>query len=417
MSFRTPSYRLHKPSGQAVVTLNGRDCYLGKFGSAESKAEYDRLIAEWLANGRRLAGPEEPPADLTISEVLLAFWRHADAHYRTPSGGPARELENLRDALRPLRRLYGATTARAFGPKSLKAVRTALVEEGLARTTVNARINRIRRVFKWAASEELIPAQVHEGLKTVEGLLEGQSGVRESAPIEAVPIDHVEAVLPLLPPPVAAMVRLQLLTGCRAGEVMRMRGRDLKAGEPTWEYRPATHKNAWRGKKKVIPLGPRAQEIVKAALKPELTAYLFSPADAVAAHHAGRAGVRKSRPTPSELGKRCKDGPGRKHAARYDRRTYRQSIVRACDRAFPHPTIARVRLKEMTPEQGADLRAWRKAHRWSPLQLRHTAATLIRARYGLEAAQAVLGHAKADTTEIYAERDVAKVREIMVEIG
>jgi hypothetical protein len=48
----TPSYRHHKPSGQAVVTLSGRDMYLGRFDSPERRAEHDRLIAEWLANGR-----------------------------------------------------------------------------------------------------------------------------------------------------------------------------------------------------------------------------------------------------------------------------------------------------------------------------------------------------------------------------
>jgi hypothetical protein len=41
----TPSYRHHKPSGQAVVTLDGRDFHLGRPGSPESRAEYDRLIA------------------------------------------------------------------------------------------------------------------------------------------------------------------------------------------------------------------------------------------------------------------------------------------------------------------------------------------------------------------------------------
>jgi integrase len=51
------------------------------------------------------------------------------------------------------------------------------------------------------------------------------------------------------------------------------------------------------------------------------------------------------------------------------------------------------------------------------LQLRHTAATAIRARYGLEAAQAVLGHAKPDTTLIYAEKDLAAARAVMAEIG
>jgi integrase len=54
---------------------------------------------------------------------------------------------------------------------------------------------------------------------------------------------------------------------------------------------------------------------------------------------------------------------------------------------------------------------------WSPLQLRHTAATAIRARYGLEAAQTVLGHAKPDTTLIYAERDLARAHAIAAEVG
>ena len=47
-----PAYRLYKRTGQAVVTLDGNDLYLGPYGSAESRQEYDRLIAEWLTNGR-----------------------------------------------------------------------------------------------------------------------------------------------------------------------------------------------------------------------------------------------------------------------------------------------------------------------------------------------------------------------------
>ena len=54
---------------------------------------------------------------------------------------------------------------------------------------------------------------------------------------------------------------------------------------------------------------------------------------------------------------------------------------------------------------------------WSPLQLRHTAATAIRARYGLEAAKAILGHSRVETSQIYAERDMGRAEEIMAEIG
>ncbi len=48
---RIPSYRLHKSSGQAIVTLDGRDIYLGDHESDESREKYNRLIAEWIAGG------------------------------------------------------------------------------------------------------------------------------------------------------------------------------------------------------------------------------------------------------------------------------------------------------------------------------------------------------------------------------
>jgi site-specific recombinase XerC len=54
---------------------------------------------------------------------------------------------------------------------------------------------------------------------------------------------------------------------------------------------------------------------------------------------------------------------------------------------------------------------------WTPNHLRHAAATRIRSRFGLEAAQVVLGHEKADTTQIYAERDLERAREVMAAVG
>lgn len=47
-----PKYRKHKATGQAVVTINGRDHYLGLWRSKASKIEYDRRITEWLSSGR-----------------------------------------------------------------------------------------------------------------------------------------------------------------------------------------------------------------------------------------------------------------------------------------------------------------------------------------------------------------------------
>ncbi len=59
---RIPTYRHHRPSRQAVVTLGGKDFYLGPYNSPESRAQYDRLIAEWLVNGRRAQVPQDDPS-------------------------------------------------------------------------------------------------------------------------------------------------------------------------------------------------------------------------------------------------------------------------------------------------------------------------------------------------------------------
>ncbi|HMF10936.1 MAG TPA: hypothetical protein VKE94_01480 [Gemmataceae bacterium] len=81
-----PSYRRHKSTGQGVVTLNGKDPYLGGYGTAASKANYDKLVAEWLASGRAL-----PTASgQSLSEVALAYLRFAEDYYRGSADNAAR---------------------------------------------------------------------------------------------------------------------------------------------------------------------------------------------------------------------------------------------------------------------------------------------------------------------------------------
>ena len=61
MPARIPSYRLHKPAGQAVVTLAAGTTTSAGTAPPESRRKYDRLVAEWLADrARRTAAP--PPA-------------------------------------------------------------------------------------------------------------------------------------------------------------------------------------------------------------------------------------------------------------------------------------------------------------------------------------------------------------------
>src|SRR5262245_1780350 len=393
-----PPYPKKPHNGQARITVrtaDGRrkDLVLGQHGSAESLEEYRHVLAELGTHGGFFPVQSTAPtaSDLTVNELLLRYWHWAEDHYRDPDGNPTRELENLKDALRPLKQFYGNGLAKEFGPMSLRVLQQEMVKAGLCRSVVNYRTNRIRRAFKWAASFELLPVAVHQALQTVQGLRRGHGKVREPNPVKPVPEDAVEKTLPHMPRPVAAMVRLQRLTGCRPGEVMVMRAIDLNTTGPVWTYRPASHKNKHRGLDRVIFLGPQAQEVIKPFLTTNLEAYLFSPRVYVEAMHRRRAELRRTRRTPSELKRRRKAKPRRVPAEHYNRRSYRLAIARACQKAG-------------VPE-------------WSPLQLRHTAATSIRAKDGVEAAKVVLGHTKVETTQIYAERDLGKAMEVMAEIG
>jgi integrase len=260
-----PSYRRHKQSGQAVVTLNDptgrrRDVLLGPYGSEESKAEYTRVLAEWQARHRGLPGPA--PSDITVNEVLFRFWALVQEHYRRPDGTPTTEVENFRQTLKPLRELYGHTQAVALGPLALRALRQTWVDAGLSRRFIDQRVWRVKKAFKWAVSEELVPPAVSQTLQAVEGLHQGRSAARELPPVGPIPAKHIDAVLPLLRPPVRAMVELQRLTGMRPGEVCRLRWADIDQDEKVWVYRPAQHKSRHRAKVRKILRGPRAQAVL-----------------------------------------------------------------------------------------------------------------------------------------------------------
>ena len=198
-----------------MVTIDGKNHYLGPWQSPESHEKYARLIAEWARNNGTRPGPASAPAaPLTINELILAYFRHAQIRY-VKNGEPTSEVGCIRQALRPLRRLYGATHATDFGPKALKDVRQAMIDGGRARKSINKNAERIRRMFRWAVEEELLAADVHARLGAVRGLGKGQTAARETEKVAPVPVEHVEAVLPHLPPPVAALVQLQLLSGTR----------------------------------------------------------------------------------------------------------------------------------------------------------------------------------------------------------
>ena len=281
---KIPSYRLHKPSGLAVVRLNGQDIYLGRHGSPRSRSRYEQAVAQWLASHRQMSAsgsrgnPSTSPP--TVNELFLAYWNFAQGYY-VKNGKPTGEQANLRDALRPLVDFFGTSEIGEFGPAALKAVRQRMIERRLCRRVINARVNRIRRMFKWAVENQLVQAGVLHALQAVAPLKRGRCEARETDPVKPVPQGSIDAVLEYLPSQIAAMIRLQLLTAMRPGEVVLMRGCDIDTTGKLWTYRPSCHKTEHHGKDRVVYLGPAAQRIIKDHFKSNLNAFLFSPRDAM----------------------------------------------------------------------------------------------------------------------------------------
>lgn len=410
----TPKYRHYKPKNLGLVVIDGKAHYLGRYDSPESRERYHRLLAEVHAvpsGPTTKAESNQPGPAFLVDELIVEYWNRRVLAYYVKDGRPTSERDNIRQALRFLRRLYGHTPARDFGPLALKAVRQSMIEAGRCRRLINQDVHRVRALFRWAAGEELYPGQALAALAAVEALAKGRSQARDRPPIAPVAEPVVLATLPHLSATLAAMVRLQLLTAARPGEVCSIRPRDVDRSDPAvWAYRPGSHKAEHHGRDRVIVLGPRAIEVLRPWLGRDPGAYCFSPAEVVAGREAAREPV-----ADTSLAGRAASRP--RAGGCYTKDSYRVAIARACDRAFPHPTIRKARGVPLPEADRAELAAWRKAHRWHPHRLRHTRATEIRRAYDTEAAQVILGHSKPETTLIYAEGDLARAREVMGEIG
>jgi integrase len=378
--YRLPKYALHKPSGQARVKYNGKVIYLGAYGSTESHEAYARFVAKLPKPGESVPPVAQPPPGVTplVGEVVLLYLAHAERYYAR-DGIPTGEHVTIRCTLGPLVDLFADLPISEFGPKKLKQVQQAMVNLSWSRRYINKATGIIKRCFSWCASEEVIPADVALALKTVGGLKKGRTSAREKPTVSAVADETVEATLPHLSELTADIIRVMRLTGARPGEVLGMEAAGIDRSDPTcWIYRPSNHKTAHHDKARTILIGPRAQEIVL--------------------------------PRIMKAGTNGKLFPMR-------RTTLWTLVHRGCRRAFPHPTLSETPAGKLTEKQLAELKEWDKAHAWHPNQLRHSAATQFRREHGLEAAQVLLGHSRADVTQVYAERDLRKAQEVVRRIG
>ena len=385
-----PKYRKHS-SGQARVTINGRDYLLGPHGTRASKLEYDRVITEYLASGRSNTFGA-PQGTHTLAMVMADYLVYAKSYFGI---SPSSEWHRIKYALAPIKKLYASLPAADFASPHFKAVRQHLLDQDLCRNTINAHMKRIVRMMKWAASEGIVPANVFETLRLIPGLRKGRTTARETEAVKPVDASVVELTLKHLPPLVADMVRLQLLTGCRPGEVCKLTPRMIDRSGEVWVARPDDHKTAHHGHTRAIFFGPKAQSILAPYIQREPDDCLFRPADSV---NQKRKADHAKRVTPLSCGNR----PGKTNRRKTSGRT------RVAGESYTVPAYAR-----------AITRAAEKAgvQHWAPNQLRHSRATEIRKMFGLEAAQVVLGHASADITQTYAERNESLASEVALKTG
>ena len=395
---KTPAYRRQKSSNgqdRAFVELDGKRHYLGAFDDPTSKQAYHRLVSEWMANGQRL---KANPSTITITEVCSRYYQFVEATYQEPA--------NYTAALRPLRKLYGPTPAVEFGPLAMKTVRETMVKLKWSRKYVNKNIYRLKRMFKWAKNEQLIPSEVFEGVRDFEGLKRGQTTAPETKKVKPVSQAYVDAIEEHASRQVWAMVQLQLLTAARPGEIVIMRPCDIDRSGEIWVYRPDDHKTAYLDYEREIYIGKRGQAVLKPFLETRLPqTYLFSPAEADEERKAAMREARKTSVQPSQLDRR-KEDPQRKPQARYTTSTYARAISYAVKAAF--------RPADMDNDA---YRVWKAPQHWHPNQLRHNAATFLRKEFGLEVASIILGHKKVDVTQVYAERDIEKAVSVIGKVG
>ena len=250
-----PKYCHHKASDRAFVRIAGKTYYLGKYDSAASRRKYDKVIAEFIANGRQaLYNPDE----ILIETLIVRFLDYAEKERNYCSQTKTRYTITLR----LLNDLYGKQPISQFTPTMLKTLRRQLIDAGLCRRTINARIGIIRHIFCWGCEEEIVPADIAGALRMVRRLQAGQTSAHDYDPIEPVEDAVVEKTLPFLTPQYQDMVRVQRYICGRPQDIHNMRVCDIDRSGEIWRYTPYTHKTKKLGKIRVLPIGPRAQQVL-----------------------------------------------------------------------------------------------------------------------------------------------------------
>lgn len=341
----------------------------------------------------------------TIGELVKVYLEYVDGYYRTPDGKPNKETANIRYSINPLIELFATVGLECFGPLMLIEVRERMIAEKIVRKTINQRISRIKRMFRWGVSRQYVSPVISQALDTLEGLRRGYTTAKEGKKVKPVDEKYVYRVLDYTTPVVAAMIELQLLTGMRPGELVQLTPGDIDRSGEVWHYYPEKHKNQFRGHERIVSIGPRGQEILKPYLLRAQNAFCFSPAESERQRRILLTLRRKTRQScGNRVGTNRKDNPQKQPGDCYDSCSYAKAVKAA---------INACRTDIETKGGNPDI----EMPKWTLYQLRHTAATKARKAFNYETAGALLGHNKMSATDIYAERNQGLADEAARKIG
>jgi integrase len=395
-----PKYRLHKATGQAVVTINNQDFYLGKHDSEASKRKYQQFIADkWNPPGTPLK-PVVNENETTVARLAIEYAKSVKRKH----GDNSNEWKQVRLVLKTIRETYGHLAASEFGPIRMENYRQSLIDRGLSRGVVTRKSNYVIKMFRQAVKFELIPVELWQRLLAI-GPVEMKTKPKKKR--GAVDPKIVKATCKELTPVLSDMVQVHQLIGARPSEVCKMRPCDIERSGDVWIYTPASHKTEHHGHTRRIRIGPQAQKIMSRYLFRDPQAYCFTPSEAFEQHCERRHANRK---TPMNEGNKPKPRKPRSFKPSYDKDSYRRAIERAALRAFPIP--------DEIKDKPAKVDDWKAKYVWKPNQLRKSAATRARKQMDLETAQILLGHSSKKTTEkFYAEIDDERAVEFARKFG
>ena len=384
-----PQVKLKK-NGFYFIRIFKKDHYLGKDKKqAEQKARL--LLADALVNSKAKEVEPAPVSYLTIEQIALLFCDSEITFYC-----PARQ-KLFSQITRELAMLFPELPCNEFSSTELEEYQMWMANKRLSRTTIRGKVRVVKMFVRWACKKKKCPDSVWNSLQTVDNLKKGRTNAKEPEKVLPVSMEVLNKTLEHCEPMVRDIVLLQLHGGMRPEEVLTMKPCEIHRIGDVWKYVPAHHKNENKELDRFVYLGPKAQAILTPYLE-ELgynsTDYIFTSYRYNSARVKSLRASRKTKVQPSQQGVR----KGRENrtpriysTSAYSTKAYRDAIGRAAKRAG--------------------------VEHWFPYQLRHAAGTLARQIGGLDGAQVFLGHANAQTTEIYAELDESKAAEIARKIG